>query len=146
MDENKPLADVNWAAFAQAMGYSDEELKVFRSQPNNEYVVRNAARLNRWWIVAEVIEAHGCAAGHKVGQTITFSAAQGTLEADKSPAHICMATLSALATAVAVYQERIVSGLDPDANLYRRLGCVDAGLQCGGWGHVSFKLYAVPRE
>ncbi len=144
--DNKPPSDVDWAAFAQSMGYSDEDLKLFRSQPNNEYVVRNAARLDPWLIVAEVIEAHGCAAGHKVGEKIVFSAAQGTLLTAQSPARICASVLGTLATGVAVFQERIVSGLEPDANLYRRLGCVDAGLQCGGWGRVSFKLYGVPRE
>jgi uncharacterized repeat protein (TIGR04076 family) len=136
---------IDWGAFAQSMGYSDEELKAFRSRPNNEYVVENAHLLDRWWIVAEVIEAHGCAAGHRVGDRIYFSAG-GVLETAKNPDRICISALSPLATAVAAFQERIISGLDPAPYLYRRVGCVDVGVRCGGWGHVSFELYVLPRE
>ena len=138
-------ASIDWAAFAQSMGYSDEELTAFRSRPNNEYVVRNAHLLDRWWIVAEAIEAHGCAAGHKVGEKIYFSAG-GVLETEKNPGRICISVLATLATSVALFQERIIAGLDPAPYLYRRVGCVDVGVHCGGWGHVSFELSAVPKE
>ena len=127
------------------MGYSPDELKIFRSHSNNEYVVENAWRLNKWVIVAEVIESHGCAAGHKVGDRIYISS-HGVLEAEKSPQRICIQAIPALASAVAVFQERIIAGLTPSPYLFKRVGCVDVGVGCGGWGHIAFNLYTLPRE
>jgi hypothetical protein len=140
----KQVSDVDWAAFAESMGYSDAELSAFRSRPNNQYVVENASLLDRWWIVAEVTESHGCAAGLKVGDRITLSAS-GVLETAQNPARICVAAFAPLATSLALFQERIIAGLDPAPYLYRRVGCLDVGVKCGGWGHVAFELYALPR-
>ena len=90
-----------------------------------------------------MIESHGCAAGLKVGDKIHMSP-QGTLLADRSPAHICLQVFPPLAAALAVYAERIISGLDPEPYLFKRVGCLDVGVRCGGWGHVAFYLYAIP--
>jgi uncharacterized repeat protein (TIGR04076 family) len=144
MNENG-VPHVDWAAFAQSIGYSEEELAAFRSRPNNAYVVEHASLLDQWWIVAEVIESHGCAAGMKVGDKITVSAT-GILETAMSAAHICISAFPPVATSVALFQERIIAGLDPNPNLYRRVGCLDVGVQCGSWGHVAFEMYAVSRK
>ena len=135
----------NWEAFRQSMGYSVEELEVFRSHPNNVYVVENVSRLDKWLIVAEVIESHGCAAGHKLGDRLYFSP-HGVLEMEVNPARICLHIFPALAAALPTFQERIISGLDPNPNLFRRVGCLDVGVTCGGWGHVAFNLYAVSNK
>ncbi|MDH7489110.1 MAG: hypothetical protein QHH80_06340 [Anaerolineae bacterium] len=145
MAEKKlPETGVDWEAFRQGMGYTPEELEAFRSHANNAYVVENAHLLDRWVIVAEVIDSHGCAAGHKVGDKLYFSP-HGVLETEKGPARICVQAIPALASAVAVFQERIIAGLSPDPYLFRQVGCVDVGVACGGWGHVAFRLYALPR-
>jgi len=144
-EEQNAARSFDWEAFRQSMGYSPEELQRFRSHPNNEYVAIHAQRLDKWWIVAEVIESHGCAAGHEVGDKIHFSP-HGVLETEKSPSRICLHAFPGLASAVAVMQERIISGLDPDPNLFKHIGCIDVGIQCGGWGHIAFKLYGIPRE
>ncbi len=143
-DEERPRETVDWEAFRQSLGYTPEELEAFRSQPNNVYVVENAQRLDRWVIVAEVVESHGCAAGHRVGDKLYFSP-HGVLEADRGPSRICVQAIPALASAVAVFQERIIAGLSPDPYLFRHVGCVDVGVACGGWGHIAFRLYALPR-
>jgi hypothetical protein len=145
MDEkNVAWTEARWSAFGRSMGYSGEELREFRSHPNNEYVAQNAWRLDEWVIEAEVVESHGCAAGHRMGDKLYFSP-QGVLEARRGPERICLSGLAGLAGAVAVMQERIVVGLPPDAMLFHRVGCIDVGVRCGGWGHVAFNLAAVPR-
>ena len=135
----------DWEAFRQSLGYSPEELVAFRSHANNEFVAENAGRLNEWLIVAEVVESHGCAAGHKIGDKLYFSP-HGVLEAEKGPSRICVQAIPALASAVAVFQERIIAGLTPEPYLFKRVGCVDVGVACGGWGHIAFNLYAIPRD
>ncbi len=143
-DQQVTFSQADWEGFRQSMGYSPDELAAFRSHPNNEYVVEHAARLDKWLIVAEVIESHGCAAQHKVGDKLYFSP-HGVLEAEKGPRRICLQVFPALASAVAVFQERIISGLAPDRYLFKHVGCVVVGVLCGGWGHMAFTLYAVPR-
>ncbi len=144
-DPGSTLQQPDWEAFRVSMGYSAEELAQFRLHPNNEFVVQYASRLDRWVVVAEVIEAHGCAAGHRLGDKLYLSP-HGVLEADRSPARICLQAFPALASAVAVFAERIISGLEPDPYLFRRVGCVDVGVRCGGWGHIAFNLRAIPRD
>lgn len=141
----EPAQQVDWEALGRSLGYSPEELQTFRAHPNNVYVAENSWRLDKWWIVAEVVASHGCAAGHQVGDRIYF-AASGTLEAAKSPSRICLHAFPGLASAVAVIQERIIAGLEPNPSLFKHVGCIDVGVQCGGWGHIAFDVYGVPRE
>jgi hypothetical protein len=144
-DNDSVWTEARWSAFGRSMGYTAGELREFRAHPNNEYVAQNAWRLDEWTIVAEVVESHGCASGHKVGDKLYFSP-QGVLETRRGPEQICLAGLVGLAAAVAVVQERIIMGLPPDAMLFRRVGCLDVGVRCGGWGHVAFGLRAIPRR
>ena len=55
-----------------------------------------------------------------------------------------MQVFVAAAPAIAVMQERIISGLSPDAYLFNHVGCVDVGLACGGWGQIALQLSAEP--
>lgn len=96
MDNESTRGAMDWEAFRLSMGYTPEELDVFRSHANNAYVVENADRLNRWVIAAEVMDSHGCAAGHKVGDRLYFSP-HGVLETEKSPLRICVQAIPALA-------------------------------------------------
>jgi|GEM_PF-6889259 len=59
---------------------------------------------------------------------------------------ICIHALPPLSTAVAVIQERLCSGLDPEPHMFDRLSCLDAGVRCGGWGQAFFKIYPVLRQ
>jgi len=105
--------------------------------------MQHADRLNAWVIVAEVVASHGCAAGHQVGQRFYFSP-HGLYLSTKGPDSPCLQIPVAAAPAVAVMQERIISGLTPEPYLFNHVGCVDVGLACGGWGHVALRLYAEP--
>ena len=42
-DKGAAWTEAQWSDFGRAMGYSGEELREFRSHPNNEYVVQNDA-------------------------------------------------------------------------------------------------------
>jgi len=137
------LSSAEWDLFRQQMGYSEEELVQFRADPRRAYVMQHAGRLDAWILVAEVIASHGCAAGHQVGQRFYFSP-HGLYLTTRGPATLCLQIPVAAAPAVAVMQERIISGLSPEPYLFNHVGCVDVGLACGGWGHVALRLYAEP--
>ena len=59
---------------------------------------------------------------------------------------ICIHALPLFSPAVAVIQERLCSGLDPEPHMFDRLSCLDAGVRCGGWGQAFFKIYPVLRQ
>jgi uncharacterized repeat protein (TIGR04076 family) len=139
------LSPAEWESFRQQMGYSEQELAQFRADPRRAYVTQHADRLNAWVIVAEVMASHGCAAGHQVGQRFSFSP-NGLYLSAQGPGTPCLQILVAVAPAVAVMQERIISGLSPEPYLFNHVGCVDVGLACGGWGHVALVLYAEPAQ
>ena len=141
--KQKRLDAAGWESFRQALGYSEEELAAFRADPRREFVVQHADRLDAWTITAEVVESHGCAAGHQVGDRFHFSP-HGTYLATEGPDRPCVQVFVAAAPAIAVMQERIISGLSPEPYLFNHVGCVDVGLACGGWGQIALQLSAEP--
>ncbi len=60
---------VKWKAMKAHLGYTDEEMKVFRQNPRNEDVLSNAPAFLKRPIVLEVAKSHGCNSQHKVGVT-----------------------------------------------------------------------------
>lgn len=129
-----------WESFQQAMGYSNAEIEEFKKDPKKVKVVGKLPELNSKKIVAEVTHARGCAAGHKVGDKFIMNAA-GFLLTKVNPENICIYALSSLAMFPAIVTDRISEGLDPNGMIYDRVGCVDVGLECGGWGKVVMKVY-----
>lgn len=57
-----------WKRFQAHMGYTDAEMEIFRSDPLKVKMVTEIPEFVKSRIIAEVIESHGCHAGHKVGQ------------------------------------------------------------------------------
>ncbi len=135
---------VDWDQFQQEMGYSDEELAIFRANPKAVRLLERVDQMAAWDIVAEVMEAPGCA-NHKPGDQIILSPL-GLLRAHQGPETICVHALPPLSLAVAVIQERLCSDLDPEPYMFDRVSCPDAGVRCGGWGQAFFKIYPVPRN
>ena len=56
-----------WKRFQRHMGYTDKELELFRSDPEKVKMVTETPDFVKCNVIAEVIESHGCHAGHKVG-------------------------------------------------------------------------------
>ena len=135
---------IDWGQFQKEMGYSDEELAIFRANPKAVRLLERVDQMAAWDIVAEVMEAPGCA-NHKPGDKIILSPL-GLLRAHQGPETICIHALPPLSTAVAVIQERLCSDLDPEPYMFDRLSCLDAGVRCGGWGQAFFKIYPVRRN
>ena len=52
------------------LGYTDEEMKLFRENPRNEDVLSKAPALLDKMIVLEVVASHGCNSQHKVGDKL----------------------------------------------------------------------------
>ncbi len=133
-----------WSYFQNHLGYSDEEMKKFKEDPRNQEVLMKGAELMSKTIVAEVVHSHGCNSQHKVGDKFFMDGA-GNLISKLCPKKMCLYAVSALKPLVFSVNEMFYAGVDPNAILFKRCGCSDVGLQCGGWGRVVMEISVVDR-
>ncbi|MBN1439613.1 MAG: hypothetical protein JW929_09410 [Anaerolineales bacterium] len=128
-----------WKIMQKRLGYSDGELAEFRKDPRNEDVLSKADVLAKKYIILEAVDARGCNSRHKTGDRIYFDGA-GNLLSELSPKRICVYALSNALLLIYAANEMIYAGVDPNEMRFKRTGCVDVGLRCGGWGHVVWEL------
>ena len=134
-----------WKFMQQHLGYTDEELEIFRSNPKNVEIMSKAPELMNKTIVAEVVASHGCASQHHVGDKFYFDGA-GNLITKLSPKRICVHALSVLSGPMVVVNELFYAGVDPNDMRLNRFGCFDVGIQCGGWGHIAMEVKVEDRK
>lgn len=133
------LDEKSWKSFQQHVGYNDEEMKRFRDNPRNEDVLMKASSLMSKTIVAKVVESKGCNSQHKVGDKLYFDGA-GNLLTQLAPQRICIYALNAVTQLIFASNELFYAGIDPNEMRFKRAGCFDVGVQCGGWGHIVLEL------
>ena len=56
-----------WDMMQKHLGYTDEEMKLFRADPKNEHIMKLSPALMNKTIVFEVVKSQGCNSQHKVG-------------------------------------------------------------------------------
>ena len=136
---------VKWQVMKGHLGYTDEEMEAFRANPRNEEVVSKAPALLDKTIVVEVVESHGCNSQHKVGDKLYFDGA-GNLLTKLCPKKICIYALSAAASMIFTANELFYAGVDPNEMRFKRAGCFDVGVQCGGWGRIVMEIRVEDRK
>ena len=127
-----------WAFMQDRLGFSEQEMERFQANPNNASLIQRSLELQDKEIVFEVIDAHGCYT-HAVGEQITFDPL-GNLITEKSPQRVCHHAITAGAGHLFAADEMLYHGIDPQHMRFKRFGCMDVGLQCGGWGHLVLEL------
>jgi uncharacterized repeat protein (TIGR04076 family) len=135
-----------WETVQEHLGYNVEEMKKFRENPRNEDVLSKTAVMLNKTIVAEIIESHGCDSGHKVGDKIYFDGRGVSLLTKLGPSKICIFALHSVALAMPALAELLYAGLDPNKMRFKRFGCPDVGIRCGGWGHIVMELAVEDRD
>jgi len=134
-----------WKFYQNHLDYTNEEMKKFRQNPRNADVISKAPALMNKTIVVEVVCSHGCNSQHKVGDKFYFDGA-GNLLTKLCPKRICFGALNAMPPLIAMAQELFYAGVDPNEMKFKRAGCVDVGLQCGGWGRVVMEIKVEDRK
>lgn len=134
-----------WRFMQRHLGYSDEEMALFRAHPRNADVLAKAPELAKKTIIAEVVESHGCNTQHKVGDRFIFDGA-GNLLTGKCPRRICFGALYGLAPLIYAASELAYAGVDPNLLRFNRVGCGDVGVRCGGWGHIVLEVRVEDRS
>ncbi len=133
------MANEIWDAVQKHLGYSDEEMEQFKSNPRNVDVLSKAAEFQGKTIVAEVVDSHGCNSQHKVGDKFVLDGA-GNFICRLCPKKMCIYAVSALEKEVFALGELLMAGVDPNEMRFKRTGCSDVGLQCGGWGRIVMEV------
>ena len=134
-----------WAFFQQHLGYTDEQMAKFRSDPRNERVLTKGIDLMNKTIIAEVVDSHGCNSQHKVGDRFVMDGA-GNLISKLCPSRMCVHAVRAIAPAVFAANELFYAGVDPNEMLFKRTACSDVGVECGGWGRIVMEIRVEDRE
>jgi len=122
------------------MGYTDEEMEIFKSNPEKVKMVTETPGFVKSRIVAEVIESQGCHAQHKVGDKFVMNG-NGCLINEECPKIMCMFALGPVSRVLPVIYERLITKSDPDFKRSDIVQCTDIGLDKGGWGKVLMKVY-----
>lgn len=139
------LDERTWKGVQQHLGYNDEEMKKFRETPRNEDILTKAPALMNKTIIVKVVESHGCNSQHKVGDAFYFDGA-GNLLTKLCPNRICIYALNSIAGLIFASNELFYAGIDPNEMRFKRAGCFDVGVQCGGWGHIVMELSVEDRD
>jgi len=129
-----------WSLFQSHMGYTDEEMDIFRSDPEKVEMVTQRPAFVKNRVVAEVIESHGCHAQHRVGDRFVMTGG-GQLINEECPKRMCMFALGPVSNILPAIYERFMIDADPDFERSQVVQCTDVGLDKGGWGKVLMKVY-----
>jgi uncharacterized repeat protein (TIGR04076 family) len=140
------IDEKTWKGVQQLLGYNDEEMKQFKENPRNEDVLSKTDVMLNKTIVAEIIESHGCDSGHKVGDKIYFDGRGISLLTKLGPSRICIFALHSVALAMPALAELLYAGINPNEMRFKRFGCPDVGVKCGGWGHIVMELSVEDRD
>ena len=132
--------------YGQRVGYTESEIERFH---DGGHRIRHVNRLSRaaskHSIVAEVVASNNCNSGHSVGQTFTLDV-DGNFIAKHCPKRMCAYLISQLTIPVALINERLSEGLEPDDfHFMRYVRCPDTGVNCYGYGEVMLKVQVVAR-
>ena len=144
MDPDKIDPQV-WEMMKAHLNYTDEEAELFRNNPKNAKVLAKAGELTGKTIVFEVIESHGCNSRHTKG-TRFFLTGDGNLLTKMCPSKVCIYALPVMTQAAFAVQELIYAGADPNEMCFKRAGCFDVGVRCGGWGHIVMEANVMDRD
>jgi len=141
MDEKKSLR-----RFGERVGYSDAEREQFtEGDPRLRQITRLTRAAARYSIQAEVVAARHCNSGYQVGDRFILDV-DGNFVTKLCPPRMCVYLVAQMQVPVALINERLSEGLDPNQfHFMRYLRCPDAGVECSGYGEVMLRINVVPR-
>ena len=136
---------MKWKIMKKHLGYDDDQMCLFRENPRNEDVLSKVPDLMDKTIIVEVVDSHGCNSQHEVGDKLYFDGA-GNLLTKLCPKKVCIYALNAATGLIFTANELVYAGVDPNEMRFKRAGCFDVGVECGGWGRVVLEIKVVDRH
>ena len=143
MAEEK-VPDQSWEMVKARLGYNDKEIELFKKDPRNAKVLKTAGDMAGKTVVFEVVDSKGCNSQHKVGTRFFFSG-DGNLLTKMSPSTVCAYALPVMGQMFYAIHELWYAGIDPNRLCFKRAGCFDVGIGCGGWGRIVIEARVMDR-
>jgi uncharacterized repeat protein (TIGR04076 family) len=141
MEDHKALK-----SFGERVGYTEADLGHFQAEdPRVRQMERLGRAAARYSIAVEVVKARHCNSGYKAGDTFILDV-DGNFITKFCPAKLCVYAVSPMMVPVALINERLSEGLEPNQfHFMHQVRCLDVGVECGGYGEVRFEVKVVPR-
>lgn len=99
----------------------------------------------RYSIEARVVAARHCNSGYQAGDRFILDV-DGNFVTKFCPPRMCVYLMAQMIVPVALINERLSEGLDPNQfHFMRHVRCPDAGVECGGYGEVMVEVGVIPR-
>ncbi len=132
--------------YAARVGYNDAEAaEIKEGDPRLRQITELAKVAAKYSLVAEVVQAHHCNSGYKVGDRFVLDV-DGNFITKLGPGRLCVYLMSQLIIPVALINERLSESLDPNQfHFMHQVRCPDVGVECGGYGEVMLEVKVVPR-
>jgi uncharacterized repeat protein (TIGR04076 family) len=132
--------------FGERVGYAAEDLEKFpQGDPRIRHLEKVSGVASQYSIEARVVESRHCNSGYVVGDRFVLDL-DGNFIAKLCPKRLCVYAVSQLVIPVALINERISEGLDPNQfHFMRQVRCPDVGVECSGYGGVTMRVSVVPR-
>ena len=138
MTSEKQIPEQVWELMKAHLGYTDEEIALFKENPRNSRVMARAGDMTGNTIVFEVVKSNNCNSGHQVGDRFYFSG-DGNMITRMAPSKVCAYALPIMTQSIFAIQELWYAGVEPNQLCFKRGGCFDVGIHCGGWGTSSWR-------
>jgi len=132
--------------YAIRVGYTEKDLEKFKDGGHRtRQVTKLSEAAAQYSIQATVIDARHCNTGHKPGQTFILDV-DGNFITKRCPNKMCAYLISQMIIPIALINERLSEGLDPNPfHFMRVVHCLDAGVDCQGYGQVTIEIKVIPR-
>ncbi|MGA2463373.1 MAG: hypothetical protein ABSH06_03340 [Thermodesulfobacteriota bacterium] len=141
---NKEKIEKRWKKQQEHLGFTDEQIAIHRANPKHVKAMESAPAFVKYKMVIEVIEAHNCGAGHKVGDKFVVDAGGCLVPDECPPGRICVSLVYAMKPVV----DRMWQAFyDNSTDVFQdTVHCSDVGTHRGGWGEVTMRIRAVPKD
>ena len=131
-----------WKGAQKHLGFTDDEMAMFRSYPNHVKAMEDAPAFAKYDMIIDITEAHNCAAGYKKGHRFVVDA-EGCLITEACPSRLCASAIYAFKPLV----DRMWQAFFNNSTevLHDTVHCPDVGVRRGGAGAVTMRMRIVPR-
>lgn len=134
------IIENRWERVQERLGFTDDELRIFRSNPAHIKTIENGVKFAKMMMVVEVLEANNCVAGYKIGDRFIVDS-DGLLVTEKCPQKLCVGAIHAFKILV----DRMWQAFFDDSTeiLHNTVCCPDVGVHKGGVGTVTMRIRAL---
>ncbi len=144
MDTDEALkVKKRWRKFQEHLNYTDEELEIYRSEPKKTRAMEQASKFANYKMVIEIVESHNCGMGYKAGDRFVVDG-DGSLVLAECPPKLCVGAIYGFKSLVDRMWQAFYDG--STEVLHDTVRCPDVGVGRGGWGEITMRIHAVPKD